>query len=612
MLEDEDVTAGDFVRVVKQLDRPAPPDRRRRAEAGDREAARAAADALHRGVGRCAPSSGRAPCADDDPMPMLGRVRPWGEPGAAARGAVVVGPTPRPRRRSSAPAAAASRPAARAPRRRPVPHARRAGRRGAPAAGHGDVAARRPRRGARRRAGATASSPTSSCGGGAGGAGASGGHERPVPRALGRRPAGPPRRRPARRRRGRRRDGGRRAVEGVAPPAVGHPRAAPGASSDASQRVSSSAERRRGSTASASPGSTLSMRVEPDALDRRVDCGSSRGVACVSSSCRDVVGDGHRASRSGSPPRSTGGPTARRGQPRDPRPPRAQLRGALRPRPADGAPRGRGHRGRASRLRARHRLRRPRRHRGPTIAVLCEYDALPGIGHACGHNIIGTAGLGAGLVAAALADELGGRVVDARHAGRGGRRRQGAHGRARRLRRRRRGDDGPPRRRRSPAMNVIAVHRCTSSTAARPPTPPPSRTRAATRSTPPCSATSRRRAPPAHPPRRAHPRHLHRRRRQAEHRPDARRRPTGSCVAAARGAGEAQAAGRRLLRSGRGRRRLRCEHPVGRPRLRRHARQRARWSPPMPPTRPRIGRTLLDPAAARVPVVGCTDMGNVS
>lgn len=48
---------------------------------------------------------------------------------------------------------------------------------------------------------------------------------------------------------------------------------------------------------------------------------------------------------------------------------------------------------------------------GPTIAVLCEYDALPGIGHACGHNIIGTAGLGAGVAAAALAEELGGRVV---------------------------------------------------------------------------------------------------------------------------------------------------------------------------------------------------------
>jgi amidohydrolase len=47
---------------------------------------------------------------------------------------------------------------------------------------------------------------------------------------------------------------------------------------------------------------------------------------------------------------------------------------------------------------------------GPTIAVMCEYDALPGLGHACGHNIIATAGLGAGLAAATLADELGGRV----------------------------------------------------------------------------------------------------------------------------------------------------------------------------------------------------------
>jgi amidohydrolase len=48
---------------------------------------------------------------------------------------------------------------------------------------------------------------------------------------------------------------------------------------------------------------------------------------------------------------------------------------------------------------------------GPTIAVLCEYDALPAIGHACGHNVIAAAGLGAGLAAAALAEELGGRVV---------------------------------------------------------------------------------------------------------------------------------------------------------------------------------------------------------
>jgi amidohydrolase len=48
---------------------------------------------------------------------------------------------------------------------------------------------------------------------------------------------------------------------------------------------------------------------------------------------------------------------------------------------------------------------------GPTVAVLCEYDALPGLGHACGHNIIAAAGLGAGLAAAALSRDAGGRVV---------------------------------------------------------------------------------------------------------------------------------------------------------------------------------------------------------
>ncbi len=47
---------------------------------------------------------------------------------------------------------------------------------------------------------------------------------------------------------------------------------------------------------------------------------------------------------------------------------------------------------------------------GADIGVCLEYDALPGIGHACGHNIIAAAGLGAGLAAAALADECGGRV----------------------------------------------------------------------------------------------------------------------------------------------------------------------------------------------------------
>jgi amidohydrolase len=46
--------------------------------------------------------------------------------------------------------------------------------------------------------------------------------------------------------------------------------------------------------------------------------------------------------------------------------------------------------------------------RGPLHVCLCaEYDALPGIGHACGHNIIAAAAVGAGIAASAVADEVG-------------------------------------------------------------------------------------------------------------------------------------------------------------------------------------------------------------
>ena len=46
--------------------------------------------------------------------------------------------------------------------------------------------------------------------------------------------------------------------------------------------------------------------------------------------------------------------------------------------------------------------------RGPlTVAICAEYDALPGIGHACGHNVIAAAATGAGLALAPLADDLG-------------------------------------------------------------------------------------------------------------------------------------------------------------------------------------------------------------
>jgi amidohydrolase len=48
---------------------------------------------------------------------------------------------------------------------------------------------------------------------------------------------------------------------------------------------------------------------------------------------------------------------------------------------------------------------------GPTIALLAEYDALPELGHACGHNIMGTATLGAALALKQVLAELPGRVV---------------------------------------------------------------------------------------------------------------------------------------------------------------------------------------------------------
>ena len=47
---------------------------------------------------------------------------------------------------------------------------------------------------------------------------------------------------------------------------------------------------------------------------------------------------------------------------------------------------------------------------GPTIAFLAEYDALPGLGHACGHNIIGTAATGAALAMQSIRDQIPGTV----------------------------------------------------------------------------------------------------------------------------------------------------------------------------------------------------------
>lgn len=48
---------------------------------------------------------------------------------------------------------------------------------------------------------------------------------------------------------------------------------------------------------------------------------------------------------------------------------------------------------------------------GPSVAFLAEYDALPGMGHACGHNLIGTMSIGAAIALSKVMDEIPGRIV---------------------------------------------------------------------------------------------------------------------------------------------------------------------------------------------------------
>lgn len=48
---------------------------------------------------------------------------------------------------------------------------------------------------------------------------------------------------------------------------------------------------------------------------------------------------------------------------------------------------------------------------GPTIAFLCEYDALPEIGHGCGHNLIAGIGIASGTALKSVIDDIGGTVL---------------------------------------------------------------------------------------------------------------------------------------------------------------------------------------------------------
>ena len=47
----------------------------------------------------------------------------------------------------------------------------------------------------------------------------------------------------------------------------------------------------------------------------------------------------------------------------------------------------------------------------PSIAILAEYDALPGLGHGCGHNTMAAAGVGSAIALASIAEELPGEIV---------------------------------------------------------------------------------------------------------------------------------------------------------------------------------------------------------
>ncbi len=48
---------------------------------------------------------------------------------------------------------------------------------------------------------------------------------------------------------------------------------------------------------------------------------------------------------------------------------------------------------------------------GPKIAVLAEYDALPGVGHGCGHNLIAVSAIGAGIAVSRVIKDLAGEVL---------------------------------------------------------------------------------------------------------------------------------------------------------------------------------------------------------
>ena len=81
---------------------------------------------------------------------------------------------------------------------------------------------------------------------------------------------------------------------------------------------------------------------------------------------------------------------------------------------------------------------------GPRIGVLAEYDALPGLGHGCGHNTMAASGVGAAIALAGVRSAFAGEIVFLGTPGGGAGERQAVHDRRRAVRGPRRGPPVPP------------------------------------------------------------------------------------------------------------------------------------------------------------------------
>lgn len=133
---------------------------------------------------------------------------------------------------------------------------------------------------------------------------------------------------------------------------------------------------------------------------------------------------------------------------------------------------------------------------GPTVAILAEYDALPGVGHACGHNLIAAASVGALLALAEARRTLPPGALPGRILLIGTPAEEGGNGKG--LLARAGAFDGvdaavrlTPSARTSPTRCSSATASCASCTTASRRTPRQRRSRAATRSTPRRSTTRR-------------------------------------------------------------------------------------------------------------------------